>query len=65
MVVAFLTGDARVKKHPKIMGLFNGDPNCRFESLRLKWFTLLSAAARLWLASTIISLESSVQNLKI
>ena len=60
MVVAFLTGDAL-----NIMGLFDGDPNCRFASLRLKWCTLLSAVARPWLASTIISLESSVQNLKI
>jgi hypothetical protein len=30
MVVAFLTGHAPVKKHLNIMGLFDGDPNCRF-----------------------------------
>jgi hypothetical protein len=29
MVVAFLTGHARVKKHLN-MGRFHGDPNCRF-----------------------------------
>jgi hypothetical protein len=30
MVVAFLTGHAPVKKHLNVMGLFDGDPNCRF-----------------------------------
>jgi hypothetical protein len=30
MVVAFLTVYAPVKKHLNIMGLFDGDPNCRF-----------------------------------
>jgi hypothetical protein len=30
MVVAFLTGHAPVNKHLNIMGLFYGDPNCRF-----------------------------------
>jgi hypothetical protein len=32
-VVAFLTGHAPVKKHLNIMGLFDGDPNCRFCNL--------------------------------
>jgi hypothetical protein len=30
MVDAFLTGHAPVKKHLNIMGLFDGDPGCRF-----------------------------------
>jgi hypothetical protein len=30
MVVTFLMGHALVKKHLSIMGLFDGDPNCRF-----------------------------------
>jgi hypothetical protein len=30
MVVAFLTGHASVKKHLNIMGLFDGNPDCRF-----------------------------------
>jgi hypothetical protein len=29
-VVAFLTGHAPMKKHLSIMGLFDGDPECRF-----------------------------------
>jgi hypothetical protein len=29
-VVAFLTGHAPVRKHLNIMGLFEGDPTCRF-----------------------------------
>jgi hypothetical protein len=30
LVVAFLTGHAPVRKHLNIMGLFDGDPTCRF-----------------------------------
>jgi hypothetical protein len=30
MVVAILTGHAPVRKHLRIMGLFEGDPSCRF-----------------------------------
>jgi hypothetical protein len=30
MVVAILTGQATVRRHLNIMGLFNGDPTCRF-----------------------------------
>jgi len=30
MVVAILTRHAAVRGHPSIMGLFNGDPSCRF-----------------------------------
>jgi predicted amidophosphoribosyltransferase len=30
MVVAILTGHAPVRKHLCIMGLFEGDPTCRF-----------------------------------
>jgi hypothetical protein len=30
MVVVFLTGHASVKKHLNVMGLFDGDPNCRY-----------------------------------
>jgi hypothetical protein len=30
MAVAFLTGHAPVRGHLRIMGLFNGDPSCRF-----------------------------------
>jgi hypothetical protein len=30
MIVAFLTGHAPVRKHLNIMGLFDGDPICRF-----------------------------------
>jgi hypothetical protein len=30
MLVALLTGHAPVKKHLNIMGLFDGDPTCRF-----------------------------------
>jgi hypothetical protein len=30
MVVAILTGHAPVRKHLRIMGLFEGDPTCRF-----------------------------------
>jgi hypothetical protein len=30
MVVAFLTGCAPVRKYLNIMGLFDGDPTCRF-----------------------------------
>ena len=30
MVVAILTGHAAVRRHLCIMGLFDGDPNCRF-----------------------------------
>jgi hypothetical protein len=30
MVVAFLKGYAPVRKHLNVMGLFDGDPTCRF-----------------------------------
>jgi hypothetical protein len=30
MVVAILTGHASVRRHLNIMGLFDGDPTCRF-----------------------------------
>jgi ferredoxin-thioredoxin reductase catalytic subunit len=30
MVVAILTGHAPVRRHLYIMGMFNGDPSCRF-----------------------------------
>jgi hypothetical protein len=30
MVVAILTAHVPVRRHLYIMGLFNGDPNCRF-----------------------------------
>jgi hypothetical protein len=30
MVVAILTGHAPVRRHLNIMGLFDGDPTCRF-----------------------------------
>jgi hypothetical protein len=30
LVVAFLTGHGPVRKHLNIMGLFDGDPSCRF-----------------------------------
>jgi hypothetical protein len=30
MVVAILTGHAAVRRHLNIMGLFEGDPTCRF-----------------------------------
>jgi hypothetical protein len=30
MAIAFLTGHAPVRGHLRIMGLFNGDPSCRF-----------------------------------
>jgi hypothetical protein len=30
MVVAILTGHVQVRRHLYIMGLFNGDPTCRF-----------------------------------
>jgi hypothetical protein len=30
MVVAILTGRVHVRRHLYIMGLFNGDPTCRF-----------------------------------
>jgi hypothetical protein len=30
LVVAFLTGHAPVRKHLIFMGLFDGDPTCRF-----------------------------------
>jgi hypothetical protein len=30
MVVAILTGHAPVRKHLRTMGLFEGDPTCRF-----------------------------------
>jgi hypothetical protein len=30
MIVAFLTGHAAVKKYLNFMGLFDGDPDCRF-----------------------------------
>jgi hypothetical protein len=30
MAVAFLTGHVPVRGHLRIMGLFNGDPSCRF-----------------------------------
>jgi hypothetical protein len=30
MIVAILTGHAPMQKHPCVMGLFEGDPTCRF-----------------------------------
>jgi len=30
MIVAILTGPAPVRKYLCVMGLFDGDPNCRF-----------------------------------
>jgi hypothetical protein len=33
MVVAFLKGHAPVRKHLHIMGLFDGDPACRFRRM--------------------------------
>jgi hypothetical protein len=30
MVIAILTGHAPVRRHLNIMGLFDGDPTCRF-----------------------------------
>jgi hypothetical protein len=33
MVVSFLMGHASVRKHLHIMGLFDGDPTCRFSRM--------------------------------
>jgi hypothetical protein len=33
MVVAILTGQAPVRRHLNIMGMFDGDPNCRFSRM--------------------------------
>jgi hypothetical protein len=52
MVVAILTGHAPVRKHLHTMGLFDRDPAGR----RPKQYSTLSAAARLWLVSAIMSL---------
>jgi hypothetical protein len=65
MVVAFLTGHAPVKKHLNIMGLFDGDPNCRFCKLETETSTILFAVVRPCLASIVISLVSSLLNPKI
>jgi hypothetical protein len=54
-------GHVAVKKHLNITGLFDGNPDCRFCSWKLKECTIfLSAAARPWLISAIISLGSSL-----
>jgi hypothetical protein len=64
MVVVILTGHVPVW-HLYIMGLFNGDPTCRF-CRRLKQCSILpAAAARCWLVSTITSLGSCLPNQKI
>jgi hypothetical protein len=51
IVVAILTGQAIVRGHLYIMGLFEGDPTRRLEQCSIS-----SAAARLWLISVITSL---------
>jgi hypothetical protein len=55
VVVATLTGHAPVRKHLRTMGLFKGDPTCRFCRRRLKQYSILLAAARHWLVSAIMS----------
>jgi hypothetical protein len=56
MVVAILTGHAPVRKHLHTMGLFDGDPTCRFCGKETKQYNTLFAAARLWLVSAIMFL---------
>jgi hypothetical protein len=36
IIVAILTGHAPVRDHLRIMGLFNGDPSCRFRGMLLQ-----------------------------
>jgi len=56
MIVAILTGQAPVRKHLYVMGLFDGDPTCRF--CRMEAETVqnsLFVAARRWFVSVITS----------
>jgi len=57
MVVAILTGHAPVRGNLYIMGLFNGNP----AGWRLKQCSILSAAARRWLVSAIVSGKLTVE----
>jgi hypothetical protein len=53
MVVAFLLGNAPVRKHLNIIGPFDGDRNCRFCKLETE-----TAAVRTGLVSTIFLWEA-------
>jgi hypothetical protein len=63
--VAFLIGHAPVRKHLNIMGLFDGDPTCRFCRSETETVTILFVVARCWLVNAIISLGSYLLNQKI
>ena len=58
MVIAIFTGHAPVRGHLYIMGLFDGDPTCRFCRMETEQCSILFAAARRWLVSVIMSLGS-------
>jgi hypothetical protein len=58
MAVAILTGHAPVRGHLQIMGLFSGDPSCRF----CKMGTETPADVRRWLISATTSLGSCLLN---
>jgi hypothetical protein len=51
MVVAIVTGHVPVRKHLRTMGLFEGDPNCRFCRKEVETVQHI-----IWLASAIMFL---------
>jgi len=65
MVVAILTGHAAVRGHLYTVGLFDGIQSADSAGRRLKQWSILFAAGRRWLVSTITSLETRLSNQKI
>jgi hypothetical protein len=62
MVAAILTGHAPVRTHLCTMGLFEGDPVCRFVNRRLKQCSTSSVTAKRWLADGSIYLGIRLSN---
>jgi hypothetical protein len=64
LVAAFLTGHAPVRKHVNIMGIFDGDPTCRFCRSETESVYHIVVARR-WLVNAISTLGSCLLNQKI
>jgi hypothetical protein len=65
MVMAILTGHAPVRMHLRTMGLFEGDPACRFCRQEAEQCSTSFVNARWWLAGALMSLGIWLLNLKI
>jgi hypothetical protein len=62
MVVATLTGHAPVRKHLRSMGMFEGDPTCRFCRQEVETVQHIICCCKHWLVSAIMTLGDWLLN---